>query len=714
VARRAGNARRAGCIVVRSTPRGSDRGGFKVPTYRAPGLYIEEIPSGSRPIQSAATSTAAFIGAARKGPINQPTLITSFADFERTFGGPYQIIKNTQEHYLYYAVAHFFLQGGSRCYIVRVAHYLDPNSAASLQATPAACTFAGTGSDGSAVATALTVSAINPGEWGGQLEASAVASNAFSLVLAADIAQANGDTIALELNDHVHRGSLLHIVDEVSGQIASIDATTSAVKFTAPGLTAGSGKFTGPIAPKTPVYGPRLSYIGATSQAQTIADGVPNPDNGIILSTLKKVDGSALRVGDVLTFAITEAYVVVDRVTTQAGTPAATVVHFKSLALKAFKAASSRVYAPTFSLLVRRKGDTAPLEVHENLSLVNTDQTNHVNLRLGPGSGASQYITANDETGTNDLVVINNADYTGLTGGKDGLSNTTTNSNNLPDSDYVGNQLIRTGLYALTAVGGISILVVPNASEGVTRQAITYCENRRDLFLLLEKPRSSQDTIAGYRKKLSSDYAALYDPWISVTDLVTGTPALVPPSGAIAGIYALTDTRRGVHKAPAGLDTGKLVVADGLERAISKGEYDTVYPVGINAILKSRDGIFVWGSRTLWKDPQWQQINVRRLFVFLEQSILAGTQWVTFEPNDLTLWKSIERNVGAFLRTQWLEGKLVGATEKEAFFVHCDAQTNPPEVVSAGQVVTVIGVAPSRPAEFVVFRIKQTIGQGGG
>ena len=144
---------------------------------------------------------------------------------------------------------------------------------------------------------------------------------------------------------------------------------------------------------------------------------------------------------------------------------------------------------------------------------------------------------------------------------------------------------------------------------------------------------------------------------------------------------------------------------------MTKGEYDILYPLAINAILKLRDGIYVWGSRTLSADPEWLQINIRRLFNFLEKSIENGTQWVAFEPNDATLWKSIERNITAFLRIQWLEGKLVGATEKEAFFVHCNAETNPPEVVNAGQVITVIGVAPSRPAEFVIFRIRQQAGQ---
>jgi phage tail sheath protein FI len=436
-----------------------------------------------------------------------------------------------------------------------------------------------------------------------------------------------------------------------------------------------------------------------------VAAGVPPPADGITLTPVIKSDGTSLRPGDTLNFAITQARVVVDRVSVQSGTPVVTIAQFASQNLPAFPAASSRVYARDFTIAVRQQNDI--LEVHENLSLVNTNRTDHIDVRLGPDSSASQYITARDESGLNDLTVVDNTAFLALQNGNDGLAN-------LADSDFLGSATLKTGLNALTPIRDAAILAIPNASEVVTRAAIAYCENRRDLFLILEKPSSSNDSIQAYRAKLNSKYAALYHPWIKVTDAVTGTPALVPPAGALAGIYALTDSRRGVHKAPAGLDTGKVAVADDVETIVTKGEYDVLYPLAINAILKFRDGIHAWGSRTLSADPAWLQINIRRLFIFLEKSIENGTQWVTFEPNDPTLWKSIERNVAAFLRIQWLEGKLVGQTEKEAFFVHCNAETNPPEVVNAGQVVTLIGVAPSRPAEFVIFRIKQKVGQSAG
>ncbi|HST22172.1 MAG TPA: phage tail sheath C-terminal domain-containing protein, partial [Blastocatellia bacterium] len=206
----------------------------------------------------------------------------------------------------------------------------------------------------------------------------------------------------------------------------------------------------------------------------------------------------------------------------------------------------------------------------------------------------------------------------------------------------------------------------------------------------------------------TSTFAALYYPWIKISDPLSGQLIDFPPSCSVAGIYSATDVSRGVHKAPAGVVEGRMKTAAGIEREITKGEQETLNPKGIDVIRKFPDaGIVVWGARTVSTDPEWKYVNVRRLFLFIEESIDEGTQWVVFEPNDPVLWARIVRNVSAFLRIQWHEGKLVGLKEEQAFFVKCDAETNPPESVDLGRVITVIGVAPSKPAEFVIFRISQ-------
>jgi uncharacterized protein len=186
----------------------------------------------------------------------------------------------------------------------------------------------------------------------------------------------------------------------------------------------------------------------------------------------------------------------------------------------------------------------------------------------------------------------------------------------------------------------------------------------------------------------------------------SGLLSFMPPSGHIAGIWGRNDATRGVHKAPANEIVRGAV---DLEIQLTRNEHDLLNPVGINCIRAFPGrGIRVWGARTLSSDPAWRYLNVRRLFNFLEESILNGTNWVVFEPNDRTLWKHIRRDIGAFLTRVWRDGALMGATPEEAFFVKCDEETNPPEVIDAGELHAVIGLAPVKPAEFIVFEISQS------
>jgi phage tail sheath protein FI len=203
----------------------------------------------------------------------------------------------------------------------------------------------------------------------------------------------------------------------------------------------------------------------------------------------------------------------------------------------------------------------------------------------------------------------------------------------------------------------------------------------------------------------------MYWPWITMRDPLSekGTEVVVPPSGHVAGIYARTDAMRGVHKAPANETVrGALNVS----YQVTREEQAELNQVGINCIrFFTREGILVWGARTLADAAsEWRYVNVRRLFNLVEESIGLGTRWVVFEPNDRTLWKSIERDIRAFLRLLWRDGALMGRTPDEAFFVQCNEETNPPESIDAGIVMTRIGIAPVKPAEFVVFRIGQHAG----
>ncbi|MFF3938467.1 phage tail sheath subtilisin-like domain-containing protein [Streptomyces phaeofaciens] len=289
-------------------------------------------------------------------------------------------------------------------------------------------------------------------------------------------------------------------------------------------------------------------------------------------------------------------------------------------------------------------------------------------------------------------------------------------------AQYLGDSADRTGFGGLEAVDEVSMVAVPDLMAAYQRGAIdlesvkavqlgliAHCELMGDRVAIIDPPpglnarqiRVWRQETAGYDSK----YAALYYPWIKSFDPAAGQARLIPPSGHVAGVWARNDFERGVHKAPA---NEVIRGAVDLEIQITRGEQDLLNPIGVNCIRAFPGrGIRVWGARTLASDPAWRYLNVRRYFNYLEESILIGTQWVVFEPNDHALWARIRRNVSAFLVNEWRAGALFGARPEEAFYVKCDEETNPAESVDVGRVVCEIGIAPVKPAEFVIFRLAQ-------
>jgi uncharacterized protein len=268
----------------------------------------------------------------------------------------------------------------------------------------------------------------------------------------------------------------------------------------------------------------------------------------------------------------------------------------------------------------------------------------------------------------------------------------------------------RTGLKCMDEVDEIAIIAAPGqVSPAVQDALLSHCETRKDRFAILDSPETITGGVDKLPKPRDSKYGAYYFPWIQVYDPDKGN-IFVPPSGHIAGVYSRTDSERGVHKAPANeIVRGAL----GMKYNVSKGEQDLLNPKGINAIRYMNGAIRIWGARTLSTDPSWRYINVRRLFIMVESSIERATQWVVFEPNDHRLWKRVQRTIASFLTLLWRNGALMGTAPEQAFYVKCDEETNPPEVIDAGQLVVEIGLAPSKPAEFVIFRIGQMASGGG-
>ncbi|MEU6707893.1 phage tail sheath family protein [Streptomyces wuyuanensis] len=289
-------------------------------------------------------------------------------------------------------------------------------------------------------------------------------------------------------------------------------------------------------------------------------------------------------------------------------------------------------------------------------------------------------------------------------------------------ASFVGDALERTGIAALEAVDEVTMLAVPelmaaleqglldrDGVKAVQLAMIAHCELMADRVAVLDTPtgmnakqvKDWRVDEAGYDSK----YAALYWPWVKIMEPASGKPLLLPPSGHVAGIWARSDDARGVHKAPAN-EAVRGPIA--LELAITRREHDLLNPLGVNCIRAfPGQGIRVWGARTLSSDPEWRYLNIRRLFNFVEESILQGTNWVVFEPNDPKLWDSVKRTITMFLRGVWRDGALYGRTPDDAFYVKCDEENNPQENRDRGILTVEVGIAAVKPAEFVVFRIAQ-------
>jgi len=289
------------------------------------------------------------------------------------------------------------------------------------------------------------------------------------------------------------------------------------------------------------------------------------------------------------------------------------------------------------------------------------------------------------------------------------------------DGDYVGTDGgpgQRTGLQAFNEIDEVNIVCIPGVtSDTVQKAMITHCESMKDRFCILDPIEDADMTaIQNQKNDVVSErgYAALYYPWIKVAietkenDKIKLIQDFIPPSGYLAGIYARSDTERGVHKAPANeIIRGALDI----KLPITKGEQDILNPLGIDCIRAFPGrGIRVWGARTTASDALWKYINVRRLFLFLEESIGEGTQWVVFEPNDEKLWARVKQTITQFLTRVWKDGALMGTTPEEAFFVKCDRTTMTQDDIDNGRIIILIGVAPVKPAEFVIFRIAQWTG----
>lgn len=368
--------------------------------------------------------------------------------------------------------------------------------------------------------------------------------------------------------------------------------------------------------------------------------------------------------------------------------------------------------------------DPAWLEVYDNISVDPKSSSFYKNQTLSSQLAVFFDNIPTSTTTSQPLAPPGNTPLQQIQGqaGTDG-------SGNIDASDYEGREdeiidpisntqigVQRTGLTGLKEIEDISIVCAPDEPDirdaggglPVREALINHCEDLKYRFAILQTKRedATPANIGTLVPDRESKYAALYFPWINVLDPLTGNLKLIPPGGQIAGVYARSDIDRGVHKAPA---NEVVKGARSLQMLVTKDQQGILNPKGINVIRAFPGrGLLVWGARTVSRDTLWKYINVRRLFIFLERSIDQGSQWLVFEPNSVRLWSRVVATITQFLTGVWRNGMLMGKTPEEAFFVKCDRTTMTQDDIDNGRLIVIIGVAPVKPAEFVIFRIAQT------
>lgn len=562
--------------------------------YLAPGVYVEEFDSGVKAMEGVGTSTAGFVGLAARGPVSgRPVLLTSFADYRRRFGGYLSELEYGGYRYLPNCVEQFFTNGGSTCYVMRVA----PENAVAAKSA-----------DGP-----MVVSAMDPGTWANTM-------------------------LAFVTRTVRARTQILSIQDSTNGKQYQLKNTA--------GFRAGD--------------------LVAFKE-----------NNQITYNQITSVNGQLVTMAEPLSEDAADVSLVPQKTLEACGVD-----------------------------LVILWDDIQ--ESYTGCSL-NPSTSDYLGDALVKSTMAK--ITLNLETKLDDPLVLLGAPPESeslrieLSGGLNGTMDAV-NAGTFNGVDTGPGK--RTGIEAFQEISDVSIMAVPGITDAnVQAKLIAHCEGLTSRFAVLDAPQdaTSINDLNEHKSAYDTSYAALYAPWVQVFDPSLKRPTFLPPSGSVCGIYARTDIERGVHKAPA---NEVVRGCTGLSVTYNMAEQGKLNPNGINLIRAlPGQGIRVWGARTCSSDGNWKYVNVRRLFIFLEESIRANTNWAVFEPNDEGLWSRVKGTITLFLETQRRNGALMGTTPEEAYYVDVGRNTMSQDDILNGRLICEIGVAPVRPAEFVIFRITQ-------
>jgi uncharacterized protein len=661
--------------------------------FSYPGVYIQEFTPGA-PIQGVGTSTAAFIGVALRGPIHRPTLIQSWDAFVATFGGfptspPYS--------HLAQGVYGFFLNGGTTCYVVR--HGIGQMAWANL-------------TDRGAGEPLLVVRAREDGILGNNIAVQVTESSRLASALEA---AGSGDTSLAFF--HTDAIPVTSIDTPETRPLLTVTETINRLFFPGDRVLLENGGGT--------THHGIVQVVLGTNQIRL---ETPLPAAWVAASTTVRLD-------DLIAGQRTFRLVIPDGLRLNHALPVGSVVRIwkdgagEEFGVVATSSGDTVTLERGLSRVYLLDAPPPQLETLEFDLIVNDTATGRVEtfpqLSTHP-THPSYWKTVNSRLITLEEPVTPPAvippDPRPLVTPQN-LANGEDDHRATASSELISQA--RTLLGLLEPIDEISLVAVPGATDQAVQQAVfEHCVKMKDRFAILDShPVSSGVGIETQLEGVIEDsgFAALYYPWILVHSSVTGQSLqgkkkvemeLWPPSGHIAGIYARTDAQRGVHKAPANTP---VFGALGVERKMTDEEQGRLNLKGINVIrvFPGRSQPIVWGARTTatTTNTNWQYVNIRRLFLFLEESIEEGIRWAIFEPNNLQLWSKLKRSITEFLTRVWRDGALFGETAEDAFYVRIDEALNPPSERALGRLYIEIGLRPSYPAEFIVVRIG--IWQGG-
>ncbi len=627
-----------------------------MPEYLAPGVYVEEVSFRAKSIEGVSTTTTGFVGPTRYGPLDlEPEIITSLVEFERTYGGREKLqfdgVSDGMHNYMWHAARAFFEEGGKRLYVSRVF-------------TPAASDpWSGHAQGTLGASPPLPVYARFPGRAGN-------ARVTFLFKMGQDVfVSESGVPRVRSLQDHdvvwIRRAASPAVSPSTAGDyyLALLDREDRTWRFSSSGTDLTTADFA-------------LGDLDADNDEIRIIT---------VSVTVQPTESE----GTSLLAPFTASDLPLDPEHERAGSPDSLFAYF---AQKPASLSRARTNPIVFS-----KEDVDGLGT--GVDVLNRFFDADAGLRAA----------LEDPDGKPDEQSLSIV----LSDGDDGKR---------PEADeYAGESPDpdrKIGLKQLEDLEDISIVAAPGSTFGyesagygdqsktIVRHLINHAQKMRYRIAVIDSgDQQSISEVRAMRAQLDSTYGALYYPWIRVLDPLTQQELHVPPSGFVAGIYARNDINRAVYKAPA---NEVVNLALGFERFLNKAQQEVLNPEGINCFrfFEGR-GMRLWGARTISSDPEWKYVNLRRYFAYLERSIDKGTQWAVFEPNGEQLWANVRRTIEDFLLNEWQMGALLGDKPEKAYFVKCDRSTMSQNDLDNGRLVCLIGVAPLRPAEFVIFRIGQ-------